>query len=115
MLEMGLFDDRANRRGKVAIVIGGAAGLGGAVSADLARAGVDVALCDIDPEALETTGRAIAAGGRLRLSQVLDVRDPEALACFFSAFDNVSDRLDIVVNVPGGTRFAMFADSTPES
>jgi 3-oxoacyl-[acyl-carrier protein] reductase len=111
----GVFDERANLQGKVAIVIGGATGLGGAVSTDLARAGADVALCDIKAEALEATSQAIASDGRLRLSEVLDARDPEALARFFAAFDDVSDRLDIVVNVPGGTRFAMFADSTPES
>jgi NAD(P)-dependent dehydrogenase (short-subunit alcohol dehydrogenase family) len=112
---MGILDARANLEGKVAIVIGGATGLGGAVSRDLAGAGVDVALCDVDSDALAATRDTLAAQGRLRLAAALDAREPEALEAFFADFAAVADRLDILVNVAGGTRFGMFADSTPEA
>jgi NAD(P)-dependent dehydrogenase (short-subunit alcohol dehydrogenase family) len=112
---MGILDDRANLAGKVAVVVGGATGLGGAVSVDLAAAGVDVAVADIDAESLTQTSEAIGAQGRLVLSQALDARDPAALAQFFAALDRVADHVDILVNVAGGTQYCMFADSTPES
>lgn len=111
---MGILDERADLAGKAAVVIGGATGLGGAVSRDLARAGAHVAVCDNDAEALAQTTDAIERQNRLLLSDVLDVRDPEAIDRFFVAFDEIAPRVDILVNVAGGTRFAMFADSTPQ-
>lgn len=111
---MSLLDDRAQLQGKTAIVIGGGGGIGRAVSVDLARAGVRVAICDIDGEAMAETVNMIRAEGTLLLSEVMDARDPAAIERLFGKFDAVSPQLDILINVTGGTRFAMFADSTPE-
>src|SRR5262249_38304012 len=46
---------RVNLAGKVAVVTGGAGGLGRAVTLDLARAGVDVALIDRDDAGVART------------------------------------------------------------
>lgn len=110
---MSLLDDRAQLRGKVAMIIGGGGGIGRAVAIDLARAGVRVAICDVDAGALATAEGEVRAEGELLLSQVTDACDPAAVERFFAAFDEVSPHLDILVNIAGGTRFAMFADSTP--
>lgn len=112
---MNLLDGRANLAGKTAVVIGGASGIGGAVSRDFADAGVQVAVCDLDADALQTTAETLRGHGALLLAEVLDARDSAAITRFFAAFDNLATDLDILVNVAGGTRFAMFADSTPES
>jgi NAD(P)-dependent dehydrogenase (short-subunit alcohol dehydrogenase family) len=111
---MGILDDRARLNGKTAIVIGGAGGIGAAVSRDLAEAGVSVALCDVDAAQLGETSAVIREQGRLLMADVLDVRDLSAIEWFFAAFDKVSPQLDILVNIAGGTRFSMFSDSTPE-
>jgi NAD(P)-dependent dehydrogenase (short-subunit alcohol dehydrogenase family) len=111
----GLLDRRANLSGKTAVVIGGAGGIGERITRDLAESGVDVAFCDMDEDRLEAMRDAIAATGRLRLAQVGDARNAEEIHAFFAAFDEVSDRLDILVNVAGGTRLKLFADSTPET
>jgi len=43
---MSYLDERANLDGKVAVVVGGAFGVGAAVTMALARAGIDIAFCD---------------------------------------------------------------------
>ncbi len=50
---MSYLTDRAGLEGKVAVVTGGAGGLGWPISRDFARAGMHVAVCDRDPEATE--------------------------------------------------------------
>ena len=50
---MGWFEERAGLAGTVAIVTGGAGGLGLAIVSDLADNGVDVATIDIDAEAVD--------------------------------------------------------------
>jgi 3-oxoacyl-[acyl-carrier protein] reductase len=109
---LGLLEDRANLSGKVALVAGGASGLGGAIARDLATAGVDLALCDRDQPALERTVAHVVGAGRQVVQGTLDVRDPEALAAFFDQADELG-RLDILVNVVGGTFQSDFADSSP--
>lgn len=100
---MGYIDDRANLRGKVAAVIGGGGGIGAAVSLALANAGVDLALMDIDEAAMEETVQAAKALGRKVTAQVGNAADPTALDAFYDALDTDFPRLDIVVNVAGGT------------
>jgi NAD(P)-dependent dehydrogenase (short-subunit alcohol dehydrogenase family) len=110
---VGFLEERAGLAGKVAVVIGGAEGLGD-LSLDLARAGVDVALCDINGPALEQRARELEDLGRLRLARTLDARDAEALAGFYAELDERTDRLDIVVNVAGGAYRKRFTEATDD-
>jgi NAD(P)-dependent dehydrogenase (short-subunit alcohol dehydrogenase family) len=107
-------ETRANLAGKVAVVTGGAGGLGRAVTLDLARAGVDVALVDRDEAAVARTVADVDALGRAVVARVADVRAPEALDAFFADFDRAFDRLDVLVNVVGGTFKADFVDTNPK-
>ena len=102
---------RANLAGKVAVVTGGAGGIGRGITLDLARAGVDVALVDRDEAAVARTVADVEALGRSVVSRVADVRVPEALEAFFADFDRTFDRLDVLVNVVGGTFRAPFVDT----
>ena len=111
---MGLLEQRANLHGKVAAVIGGAFGIGAAVTTSLAAAGVDVAFCDIKKEALEPTRAAVEKLGRRALAKAADATQSAQLASFYEAFAAQFDRLDIVVNVVGGVTRRMFMDATPE-
>jgi NAD(P)-dependent dehydrogenase (short-subunit alcohol dehydrogenase family) len=98
------FDARGGLAGTVAIVTGGAGGLGGAISRDLAANGVHLAVLDVDGE--------VAAGLAAELPEAIvlegDVRDADALAALFTAVDERWGRLDTLVNVPGGTFAAPF-------
>ena len=91
--------------GKVALVTGGAAGIGAATVAMLGEVGATVAACDRSPELGE---------GDDPFRRVLDVRDAEALAAFVDAVAERFGRIDVVVNNAGGTFFAAFADLSPK-
>jgi 3-oxoacyl-[acyl-carrier protein] reductase len=110
---MGFLEDRASLTGRVAIVAGGARGLGGAIARDFAQAGVNLALCDQDERALEATCSFAIDTGREVVKQVLDVRDASALSAFFDEADALG-RPDILVNVVGGTYRQNFEESTPK-
>ena len=107
---MSFLDERAALAGKVAIVAGAAGGLGRASALDLAGAGVSLALADIDGDALRATAAQARGLGVDVLEAVLDVRDPDALAGLFDACADSYDRLDILVNVVGGTFRSPFTD-----
>lgn len=108
---MTWFEERAALAGTVALVTGGAGGLGEAVSRDLAANGVRLAVIDIDRAAVERLGGALGDQAIVRHG---DVRDPEALGALFAAVDERWGRLDTLVNVVGGTFRAPFLDSTPK-
>lgn len=107
---------RANLVGKRALIAGGGGGLGRACALDLGRAGVRLALCDRDEAALGRTAAQIRdESGVEVITEVLDVRDGDALAAFFDAADGpFGGGLDVLVNVVGGTWFQPFADSQPK-
>jgi NAD(P)-dependent dehydrogenase (short-subunit alcohol dehydrogenase family) len=112
---MGWFEERAGLDGTVAVVSGGAGGLGEGIVLDLAANGVQVALIDKDADALAGIERALAEGGHDAIVHLGDARQPEALAALFDAADERWGRLDILVNVVGGTFRAPFADTTPKA
>ncbi len=107
---MGWFEERAGLAGTVALVTGGAGGLGLAIVTDLADNGVEVATVDIDAAAVErlraSRPEVLAAHG--------DARDPEILQSLFDAAHERWGRLDTLVNVVGGTFRAPFTETTPK-
>lgn len=111
---MGILDYRAALDGRIAAIVGGGGGIGRAVALALARSGVDLALCDIDGQALEATRAEIAALGRRVLAMPADVRKPEDVHAFHAAVPRMFERLDILVNVAGGVTRRAFADSSDE-
>jgi len=111
---MGWFDERAGLRDSVAVVTGGAGGLGTAIVADLVANGVRVAVIDRDPAAAAELSDVAASRGHDCLVQVGDARDADQLADLFGAVDERWGRLDTLVNVAGGTFHAPFVDTTPK-
>jgi len=107
---MSFLDERAALAGKVAVVAGGGGGLGRAATLDLARAGVAVAVADIDPAALEATAAEARTSGAAILEACVDVRDSEAVAALVAAAEDRFGRLDVLVNVVGGTFRSAFTD-----
>jgi len=98
MGQRGLFD----LSGKVAVVIGGASGIGEAVTLGAAASGARVVCLDIKQEAAQAVAaRASEAGGGVACEAgVLDIRDGAAVA---RSFEDVRARLgslDIVICTP---------------
>lgn len=106
---MSWFEERAGLDGTVAVVTGGAGGLGEAIVRDLAANGVRIATVDIDPEAVE---RIEAVPGVI--AHHGDARDPQVLETVFADADDRWGRLDTLVNTVGGTFRAAFTDTNPK-
>src|SRR3954465_3186134 len=84
--------------GKVAVVTGGARGIGQAIARALAREGAIVAIGDLDGAGAEAA--AAELGGR-SLGMALDVTDRPAFAAFLDAVEQRLGPLDIMVNNAG--------------
>ena len=111
---MGWFEERAGLDETVAVITGGAGGLGEAIVSDLADNGVRVAVLDIDEHAVEALRGALDERSVDAIVRHGDARDPEVLEALFAAVDERWGRLDILVNVVGGTFRAPFTDTTPK-
>jgi 3-oxoacyl-[acyl-carrier protein] reductase len=109
----GFLDRWADLRGRVAVIAGGAGGIGLPITLDLARAGVGVAICDRDPAAVERLTTQLDALGASHVQDVFDVRDSDRLQAFFETVDAAFGRLDILVTVPGGSFRADLLEMTP--
>ncbi len=113
---MGLLEAHAGLAGKVAVVVGGAGGfMGRGVTLALARAGVHIAACDNDEEAVRTIVPEVEALGSRILSVRADVTDAASLDAFYDQVETQFDRADIVVNVAGGVQRSLFVNTTRES
>jgi 3-oxoacyl-[acyl-carrier protein] reductase len=109
---VGWFEERAGLAGTVAVITGGAGGLGAAITGDLAANGVRVAVADIDAAACAALRSSL--GDAEAIVQAGDVRDPAVLAALLDAVDASWGRVDTLVNVVGGTFRASFLDTTPK-
>jgi len=107
----GWWEQRAGLSGSVAVVTGGAGGLGAAISTDLVANGVRVAIVDRDAAAAASIESEL---GDQAIVQVGDARDPDVLDALFAATAERWGRLDHLVNVVGGTFRSDFAEQTPK-
>ncbi|MFJ9124277.1 SDR family NAD(P)-dependent oxidoreductase [Streptomyces sp. NPDC102340] len=105
------FASRAALAGTVAVITGGAGGLGSAIVHDLAANGVRTAVLDRDEKAAQALEDALA--GHDTLVRTGDVREESALQELFEAVDARWGRLDTLVNVVGGTFRAPFTETRP--
>lgn len=86
---------------KVALVAGGAGGMGIAIATRLAAAGYAVAIADLASERLTSAVAALTAQGADVLSVPLDIRKVSACAAAVEAVIGWHGRLDVLVNAAG--------------
>ena len=116
---------RAGLEGRVAIVSGGAGGLGEAITRDLMANGVRVALIDVDEKAVDAISRALKESesdleSDLEsesdfIAKVGDARDAQQMEDLFGEAEKRWGRIDILVNVVGGTFKAPFSEQSPRA
>jgi 3-oxoacyl-[acyl-carrier protein] reductase len=88
--------------GRVAIVTGGARGIGGAIAAAFAAEGADVALADVlGEEVARPVLDAIAGSGRRGLLVHCDVSDEASVAAMVARVESELGDVDILVNDAG--------------
>jgi len=100
--------------GKVAIVTGGARGIGRAISLRLAAEGADVAIVDVDPEGAKETAREVEALGRRSLPLKVDVTSAAEVAEMVRRTAEELGSLDILVNNAGIQYIATLLETTEE-
>ena len=92
---MGVVDELFDVRGQVALVTGGASGLGYAFSSILADAGANVVVADVDPEGLKSAVDELSGGGNQVSGITLDVSDAAAVHAAVDGIAEQHGRLDI--------------------
>lgn len=88
-------------RGVVAIVTGGASGLGRALCEELGRRGAVVVVADIDEPGARAVAAGIEAAGGWATAACLDVRDAAAVAALVQGTAAAHGRLDLMINNAG--------------
>ena len=105
--------------GRAAIVTGGSIGIGKAVALELAREGVDVAICARRRELLDETAKELAQQtGRQILSIPADTTQRESVESMVQKTVAVLGRVDILINsaaTPGGLVRGALADADEEA
>jgi NAD(P)-dependent dehydrogenase (short-subunit alcohol dehydrogenase family) len=91
--------------GRVAVVTGGAAGIGGGCSRRLAAAGATVVVNDIEPDLLAATVADIETAGAHAVAVPGDIRQPDTVRSLAAAAASVDvGRIDVLVNNVGDYR-----------
>ena len=89
---------------RIAIITGGAKGMGGAITRTLGREGADIMLAARDIEPLEEVAEEVRAMGRRVEAISADVTSSEQVAVMVERTKEAFDgRIDILVNVAGTT------------
>jgi NAD(P)-dependent dehydrogenase (short-subunit alcohol dehydrogenase family) len=94
-------DDLVRLDGRVAVVTGGAVGIGAAICRRLAEAGATVVVADIDEEAGRQTAHGLAEAGYHSEGAVVDVRDGASVESLARGVVSRHGRIDVWVNNAG--------------
>ncbi|MGA9914747.1 MAG: SDR family NAD(P)-dependent oxidoreductase [Paraburkholderia sp.] len=87
---------------RIALVTGGARGLGKSIALAYARAGAQVIICDVNEENLNAAREEVTAAGTHEcIAQVCDVSSSAQVANLFSSIATRFGRLDVLVNNAG--------------
>jgi 3-oxoacyl-[acyl-carrier protein] reductase len=89
---------------KVAIVTGGARGIGREIALTLAKEGCHIALCDVNPEALAATQKEVEGLLRQCMTGTVDVTKGEQVESFVQKTLDKFQKIDILVNNAGITK-----------
>jgi citronellol/citronellal dehydrogenase len=86
----------------VAVVSGGAGGIGRAIAFLFARLGAHVALVGRDKSKLDTVVAHLAARNLKASAHTADIRDPDAVKTLFDTVWDAHGRVDCLINSAGG-------------
>ena len=90
--------------GKVALITGGARGIGKEIALRFAREGADIAICDVILEETQVLAKEIQKTGRQCLAFKTDVTDSKDVQATIDKILDKLGKLDILINNAGITR-----------
>lgn len=99
--------------GRVALVTGGAVGIGRGIATRLAQEGCDVAIVDLDVAGAQETAAMVQASGRRALALAVDVADGAAVAAAVAQVRATLGPVDIAVNNAAITGVGRVVDLEP--
>ena len=103
--------DRLTLEGKVALVTGGAGGMGSAIARDLGKLGATVVIADIN----EDGARSVASGINRATALAVDLADQESVQDLIKRTLANVGRVDVLVSNAGWDKVAPFATTGSES
>ena len=105
--------DSQRFEGAVALVTGGASGIGRAIAERIAREGADVAILDRNGALAETVVESLRAGGRKSLAITVDITNDAAVAKAVAEAVDALGPISVLVNNAGGVTGQTFEDTDP--
>jgi NAD(P)-dependent dehydrogenase (short-subunit alcohol dehydrogenase family) len=99
---------------KVAVITGAGSGLGRSLALQLATAGADLALCDLNSTGLEETHRQIGENAKVSL-HIVDVSSREQMHAFAQAVMAQFERIEILFNNAGITLTPTFFEEISDA
>ena len=99
---------------KVAIITGGAQGIGEAITRRLASEGAAVAILDIQHEKAQAVADDIRAQGRNAIAVKMDITDSQNVKQAVKEVEDKLGKVDILVNNAGWDKVAPFIELTEE-
>ena len=100
--------------GKIALVTGGARGIGRAIALRFAREGADVAVADLNVDGARSVAGEIEAAGRRALAIGVDVRELAQIRNMVGQAVGTFGRIDVLANNAGVVRVERLLDVTEE-
>jgi 3-oxoacyl-[acyl-carrier protein] reductase len=95
---------------KIALVTGGGAGIGRAISLRMAAEGATVIVADLKEDRARETQAMISSAGGVAQAMAVDVGDPAAVSGVYAAVEKEHGRLDVQVSNAGITDRMLFLD-----
>ncbi|GAA1643874.1 glucose 1-dehydrogenase [Kribbella alba] len=99
---------------RVAIVTGGAQGIGKGIANTLGEQGFRVAVADLNLATAEQTAKEITAAGGVAIAVPIDVTDTASVAAAVTAVEAELGPIEVVVNNAGWDDFMPFVATTEE-
>lgn len=96
--------DAIEFKGQVALVTGGARGIGKSISVRLAKEGVNIAVADVMLDAAEETAKELEGMGVKAMAVEMNVSDGESVKTAIKKVAEGMGRIDILINNAGITR-----------